>query len=240
MRSMYSYNNIVRAIQHPELIWFYLQGYNRGGLRREHIKIVIRQVSNIKTHLNADNPLEYVCNAIDICQNIPSFKKKFLYLLTRKFRPVKIVETGVFAGESSTFFLKALKKYGGHLYSIDLPNVSYYLENGREHSDVLPQEFRTGFLIPEELKSNWTLIIGDSKEKLPELMNEIGEINMFFHDSVHTYDFMTFEYETVWPFIENGGLLLSDDVKWNNAFRDFCTRHSLDYKIHNGIGVTIK
>ena len=57
---------------------------------------------------------------------------------------------------------------------------------------------------------------------------------------MHTYDCMTFEYETVWPFIEDGGLLLSDDVKWNNAFRDFCTRHLLDYRIYNGIGVTIK
>jgi hypothetical protein len=37
-----------------------------------------------------------------------------------------------------------------------------------------------------------------------------------------------FEFETAWPYITNGGFLISDDIGDNNAFHDFCTKMKLD------------
>ena len=43
------------------------------------------------------------------------------------------------------------------------------------------------------------------------------------HDSEHTYENMTWEFQTVWPYLKTGGLLLSHDVEANSAFPDLCT-----------------
>lgn len=99
----------------------------------------------------------------------------------------------------------------GHLYSIDLPSLKLLL-NGKE----------PGYIIPKDLKSRWTLILGSSRQKLPVLCRKLGKVDMFLHDSEHTYDMMLYEYRTVWPYIRRGGLLVSHDVHFNDAFLDFC------------------
>ena len=48
-------------------------------------------------------------------------------------------------------------------------------------------------------------------------------IDIFLHDSLHTYKNMSLEFKKSWPFIKSGGFLLSDDVLTNNAFSDFYT-----------------
>lgn len=53
------------------------------------------------------------------------------------------------------------------------------------------------------------------------LLAEIGKVDIFLHDSEHTYDNMMFEYATAWDYLPKGGLLLSHDISWNNAGRDF-------------------
>lgn len=52
---------------------------------------------------------------------------------------------------------------------------------------------------------------------------------------MHTYDLMTFEYETAWPHLKKGGLLLSDDADWSDAFKDFCHSRMAEYSIHKRI-----
>ena len=80
----------------------------------------------------------------------------------------------------------------------------------------------------------------DSREKLPALLHSIGEIDIFHHDSMHTCDMMTFEYETAWKYLKPNGLLLSDDADWNSAFKDFCEKHSTEYCIYKSIGIARK
>lgn len=46
-------------------------------------------------------------------------------------------------------------------------------------------------------------------------------MDVFAHDSLHEYRQMMFEYEEAWPFIRDGGLLVSDDIEKGDAFRDF-------------------
>lgn len=47
------------------------------------------------------------------------------------------------------------------------------------------------------------------------------KIDLFLHDSLHTYEQMMFEYRVAWPYIRVKGVLLSDDVGCNEAFKKF-------------------
>ena len=70
-------------------------------------------------------------------------------------------------------------------------------------------------------------MIWKSSEKLKEISSSMKNIDIFLHDSLHTYKNMLFEYNTSWPFIKKNGFLISDDISENNAFLDF-------YSIVNG------
>lgn len=136
-----------------------------------------------------------------------------LYMAIRVTKPHIVVETGVNSGRSTSFILQALhdnKK--GKLYSIDLGhNISYDSESGIQRH-ILPGRLETGWLIPEHLKKNWVLILGDSKKELPKLFNKLGSIDFFSHDGEHTDSNMMFEYILAMKFLKAGGILMSDDV----------------------------
>lgn len=137
-----------------------------------------------------------------------------LYVLCRLLKPETVVETGVADGFSSAFILKALEKNGkGRLYSIDLPN-----EPGQE----VARGKTTGWLVPEDLKARWRLILGSSREKLPALLSELKQIDIFYHDSDHSYENMMFEFKKALPYVKEDGLILSDDITDNDSFGEFC------------------
>jgi len=92
------------------------------------------------------------------------------------------------------------------------------------------QETDVGWLVRRELRPRWRLSLGSTRENLPALLEELGQVDVFIHDSEHSYENMTFEYEAAWPHIKVGGYLLSDDVKWNSAFRDFTKKVDADAK----------
>lgn len=156
-----------------------------------------------------------------------------LYVICRIIKPEVLVETGVANGFSSAFILNALKLNNrGRLYSIDLPN-----HPGQE----LNNEKSTGWLVPEDLKIKWTLIIGSSKEKLPALLDSLGDIDIFYHDSDHSYENMMFEFNIAWQYLKYGGQLLCDDITENNAFVDFINKiKTMDYLKLFKIGAIIK
>jgi hypothetical protein len=78
-----------------------------------------------------------------------------------------------------------------------------------------------GCAVPDRLRDRWELILGPSEEHLPKLLQSVGTVDVFFHDSDHSRSVMLWEYRTAWPFVRPGGLLLSDDVDWNDAFDTF-------------------
>ena len=130
------------------------------------------------------------------------------YTLIRIFKPETVVETGVGAGVSSWTILHALEENrAGRLISIDLPTPN---------TDLLPE---VGYLVPPELRHRWDLRIGPSQQLLPQVLVELGAIDMFQHDSRHSYSNQFREYQSAWPFIKSGGMLISDDVS-NDAFHD--------------------
>jgi predicted O-methyltransferase YrrM len=135
-----------------------------------------------------------------------------LYGLTRWVRPTVIVESGGYIGMSSAFILKALadgKLAAAKLYSIELS-----------------QECEQGALIPDELRSasaGFVPMRGKVEDflegdRLPSL------IDMFLHDSSHSYRHMLWEFRQFWPRLRDGGLLVSHDVQMNAAFPEFVTK----------------
>ncbi len=129
--------------------------------------------------------------------------------VTRLTRPDVLVETGVALGFTTATILRAMAENGrGHLYSLDLPALQY------DPDDPV------GRAVPEELKDRWTLRLGDSRKTLGPLCSEVGPIDIFLHDALHTYSSQMREYRSAWPHIRPGGLLISDDVN-NPAFIEF-------------------
>ena len=137
-----------------------------------------------------------------------------LFQLVRTLKPRVVVETGVANGASSTFILWAMEANGvGALYSID------WSESGE--LSFVPQGKEIGWMVPDELRKRWHLEIGRSEEKLDPLLKQIGTIDIFLHDSDHSYETMMYEYKAAWPYLARNGLLLSDDAKMNIAFAEF-------------------
>jgi predicted O-methyltransferase YrrM len=132
-----------------------------------------------------------------------------IYRLVKRLRPDRVVETGVADGLSTTVILKALDENNrGMLTSIDVAR------------DV-------GRLVPQRLRSRWEFRWIDgkhSRRELARVAREFRSIDMFLHDSEHTYYHQRFEYELAWSVLRSGGLLLSDDADISFSFLDFARR----------------
>lgn len=138
--------------------------------------------------------------------------REVLYLLVRSQQPGKIVETGVANGASSFILLSALQRNGkGRLWSFEVPGENYHTPPGKE----------VGWLVPPDLAKGWQLLREESLKGLPRLFCELGEVDLFIHDSLHTYEVMRAEYDLAWPHLDRGRVLASDDVNFNKAFFEF-------------------
>jgi predicted O-methyltransferase YrrM len=145
----------------------------------------------------------------------------------REQKPHVAVETGVCNGVSTAFLLLALERNGeGELHSIDLPEVA-----GEEYEQgtfwdgkggaVIPPGKEPGWMVPPELRARWQLVLGRSQDELPPLLERVGEIDFFMHDSEHSYECMSFEFRTAWEALREGGVLIADDVNVNSAWDEF-------------------
>ncbi|MCL4328821.1 MAG: class I SAM-dependent methyltransferase [Candidatus Thermoplasmatota archaeon] len=137
-----------------------------------------------------------------------------IYIATALLKPGNVVETGVGPGTTSFAFLSAIGN-SGNLYSFDL-GVKY----GQEKA-----ELPVGFVVPERVKKNWHLTIGNSRETLLPKLREIGSVNIFFHDSEHTYDHVTLELDSVLPYLRGNWIIMVDNFDWTDAPHDFAERN---------------
>lgn len=150
------------------------------------------------------------------------------YAAVRALRPDLVVETGVASGVSSAYILLALKQnQKGTLHSIEIGDPAY-----------LPTDKEPGWIVPEWLRTRWHMHIGDVAAVLPGLLRELGKVDMFIHDSSHTYEQMKFEFELARPHIRRDGLILADDALWNSAFGEFARAiSSRASAIIRGVGI---
>lgn len=171
----------------------------------------------------------------------PTRGRPLLYALVRLSKPSIVVETGVADGQSTAAITQALHdNMHGMLFSIDLPFTERMLEDGDRQ--VLPPGRGIGYFVPKVLGDRWQLILGDAREKLPELLSNIGQLDIFLHDSLHTERHMMWEYETAWPYLKTGSALLSHDI--SVAFLKFSRRVDRPFyctgNYHNRFGGILK
>jgi predicted O-methyltransferase YrrM len=132
-----------------------------------------------------------------------------VYALTRWLRPVVVVESGGFIGMSSAFILKAL--------------ADENLTTARLYSLELSEECEQGALVPEELRPQFLPMRGKVEDFLQS--DELPRsIDLFLHDSSHSYKHMLWEFQQFWPRLRDGGLLVSHDVQMNAAFPEFIAK----------------
>jgi predicted O-methyltransferase YrrM len=138
---------------------------------------------------------------------------RLCYLACRHARPQVVIETGVAYGVTSSYVLQALtENKQGVLHSIDLPPLA------REAKQ------QVGRFVPQELRGPWRLEIGSAKVLLPKIVKRSGKIDMFVHDSLHTYAHMSWEFEVALSALKPGGVVVADDIEGNRAFEEFVQR----------------
>jgi Methyltransferase domain len=136
-----------------------------------------------------------------------------LWCLVRHVRPEHVVETGVAHGVSSRCILEALDRNGaGHLWSIDLPPLT-----------IPERRPEIAAAVPENRRGRWTYIEGSSRRRLPGLLSELGEIQLFVHDSLHSTRNTCWELQQAWSALTPGGAVIADDIDHNWGFADFAS-----------------
>lgn len=130
-------------------------------------------------------------------------------------RPEVVIETGVAHGVTSRVVLEALSQNDlGHLWSIDLP---FPFDRGL-HGD-------TGVAVAESCRPRWSYLEGTSSQRMPPLTAEVGHLEMFIHDSLHTASNTLFEMEQADSVMSPSGVMLIDDIGSHDAFPAFARRH---------------
>jgi predicted O-methyltransferase YrrM len=138
-----------------------------------------------------------------------------LYHACLQVKPEKVIETGVSLGWSTLAILTALSEQGkGHLTSIDMPYP------GRRGDRFV------GWVVPDSLRTRWTLLRGADRDVLPGLVAQLGGLDLVHYDSDKSPEGRTFAFELLWPALRPGGLLISDDVQQNFGFQEFARRVS--------------
>lgn len=165
----------------------------------------------------------------------------FLYWVVRKLDPRVVVQTGVCNGLSTAFMVLALVKNGGGgiIHAIDLPRVfdpadPAWTRAGTVYGVMIPQGHRSGWMVPDLHRDRVTVVAGDARHHLPPLVDELGVIDLFFHDSDHTYDHMTFELAEVARKLRPGGVILADDIAWTSSLWDFADGRGVPSYNHQG------
>jgi hypothetical protein len=164
------------------------------------------QVRERTERLGPDVPFPLAHNAA------PSLAR-VCYALCRALRPAVVLETGVAYGVSSSFITKALELNGmGHLHSVDRAPVRPAVES------------YIGALVPDELRSRWTLHRGTSRRLVPRLLPQLDGLTLFIHDSQHTYRNVSWELQTVAPHLVRPAAVVVDDTAGNRSFEDWVER----------------
>jgi hypothetical protein len=130
-------------------------------------------------------------------------------------RPEVVIETGVAHGVTSRVVLEALGQNDfGHLWSVDLPFPFDHRLRGE-----------TGMVVIGACRSRWSYLEGSSKQRLPPLVAQVGHVELFIHDSLHTAENTLFEMEQAASVMSAGGVMLVDDIDSHMGFATFAERH---------------
>jgi hypothetical protein len=157
--------------------------------------------------------------ALTVARGVPGFMGgpgdlDLLFYLARGEGVRRVLETGVAYGWSSLALLLGLGEQG-QLFSTDMP----YVKGGNE-------DF-VGCVVPEDLRSHWTLIRLADRQGLPRALRDLGRIDLCHYDSDKTYVGRMWAAKLIWDALEPGGFFVVDDAGDNDAFRVFAEQTGL-------------
>jgi predicted O-methyltransferase YrrM len=145
-----------------------------------------------------------------------------LYLLVRASRPKRVVETGVGPGYSSSWILAALEANGvGELFSLG-PGSPHGRSKGLGMVPV-------GSFVPLSLRHRWTLVLGNTEDRLADVLRPEHGTDLFFSDNGP--DRARFELHHAWDALAPTGLLLAHHIDSNPAWADFCRAQGLPTQV---------
>jgi hypothetical protein len=200
-----------------------------GRRKRNMVEFICSVTSNCKDYVYD------ILAEIDLPEDIKRYKARgCLFGIVRIMKPANVVETGCGGGYSSAYMLHAMKlNKHGNLYSVDSKeyfNAEYF---------NLPKGTPIGGMIPKHLyNGNWALLDGGSERDLRPLLDRIGIIDIFIHDSLHTEKNMKMEMETAWEHLKPGGVMLCHDI-WK-PWVDFAKKVKRDYVVYQHYGAIVK
>lgn len=143
-----------------------------------------------------------------ICATEPHLARRFgWYAIVRAIEPENVVETGTHLGLGSCVIAAALLRNGhGRLTTIDIDADS-------------------GYLIVEPWASVIDKRVGNSVAELAKLR----DVDMFLHDSLHTYEYESKELAAVEPNLSANAIVLSDNAHDSAALSHWAERTGRHY-----------
>jgi predicted O-methyltransferase YrrM len=170
---------------------------------------------------------------------------QFLYWIVRRLKPKTILQTGVSNGLSSAFMMLALAKNGaeGTLHVVDVPAIfnaadPNWTRGGQVFGFVIPEGKTSGWMVPDIYRDRFEVQIGDAKVLLPQLVDRLKAVDMFYHDSDHSYNHMAFEFEQAKRKLAANSVVVADDISWNASLWDFADKYRLpSYNYCGSMGV---
>jgi len=159
-----------------------------------------RYISGLKLDTYHNSPLNF---------KIEENFRTLLQLIILKKQPKLLVETGVANGVSTQIILIGSKMYNGFLHSFDI--------------DPMTEEVGRKYL-------NWKFHVLNKSKAWKDLLNKInriGAVDMWIHDSDHSFYWQYSEYNLAWKILRPGGVLLSDDIDTSEAWFKFCQKNKL-------------
>ena len=138
----------------------------------------------------------------------PHWARRFgWYALVRAAQPEHVVETGTHLGLGSCAIAAALLRNGhGRLTTIDIDPAA-------------------GHLIGEK----WAEVVDRRTGSSVELLAQARDVDLFLHDSLHTYDYETEELAAVEPNLRAGAIILSDNAHDSSALSEWAERTGRHY-----------
>ncbi len=128
------------------------------------------------------------------------------YCIVRIKKPRLLVETGVADGLGSAVLVRAAERNAAEGAPCRVIGI-----------DIDPS---VGWLLDDELRRRHELVIEDSHTALPRLL--AGQsLDLFIHDSAHTYEHEADEYRLVAPHLAPDAIVLSDNAHAVPALEDF-------------------
>lgn len=137
-----------------------------------------------------------------------------LYALVRLLRPRHVVEVGVSSGVSSAYLLAALQRNeSGTLHSIDLPTFPRARARNAHSvlgSWTLPPGRASGWAVPSPLRGRWDLRLGDKRDVIPLLAEELPKVGLFLYDVPHRDAESIGEFRTIDRCLGPGAVAIAD------------------------------